>query len=180
MAEVKTQKLEREYTIPLRRFWLNVPQYERSRKAVKTIKKFIAKHMKVSDRDEDKVKLDVYFNNEIWFRGRANPPSKVKVKAVKEGDIVKVTFFETPDFVKFLKAKHEKIHKKSEKKPEVKKEEKPAEIKEEKTEEQKTSEQEKEKSVEQQQIKQAEQQAKVQKHLTKIKEPKIQRMALKK
>lgn len=170
--------LEREYVIPLRRFWVNVPQYRRTSKAIKTIKRFIAKHMKVQDRDVDKVKLDVYFNNEIWFRGRTNPPSKVKVRAIKEGEIVKVNFVDAPEYVKFLKAKHEKILKKTEKA------EKPAEVKEEKkeekTEEQKTDEKEKEKSVEQLQIKQAEAQQKAQKHITKVKEPKIQRMALKK
>ncbi len=180
MAEqTKTPGLEREYVIPLRRHWLNVPQYERSGKAIKAIKKFIAKHMKVQDRNVSNVKLDIFFNNELWFRGRASPPSKVKVKATKEGDIVKVTFVEIPEYVKFLKAKLEKRNKKAEKsvetaKPQVEQK------KEEKTEEQKKDEKEKEKAVEELNIRQADQQAKAQKHITKVKEPKIQRMALKK
>lgn len=177
MAETKT--LEREYVIPLRRYWLRVPEYRRTGKAVKAIKKFIAKHMKVPERDVSKVKLDIYFNNELWFRGRANPPSKVKVKAVKEGDFVKVDFVEIPEHVKFLKTKHSKLYKKAEKKiePEQKREGvKPAE----KTEAQKKDEKEKEKAVEELNIKHAEAQAKAQKHITKVKEPKIQRMALKK
>src|SRR3989344_4832699 len=115
MAETQIKTLTREYVIPLRRFWLNVPHYERTGKAIKVIKKFIAKHMKIAERDIDKVKLDIYLNNELWFKGRANPPAKVKVKATKEGEIVKVTFVEIPEHVKFLKARHEKIHKKSEK-----------------------------------------------------------------
>src|SRR3989344_3570473 len=78
--------LEREYVVPLRRAWLHVPHYNRTSKAIKTIKKFIAKHMKVEDRDPNKVKLDVYLNNDLWFRGRANPPSRVKVKARKEAE----------------------------------------------------------------------------------------------
>lgn len=179
-----TKQLEREYVIPLRRHWLRVPQYERTGKAVKAIKLFIAKHMKVPDRDTEKVKLDVYFNNEIWFKGRASPPAKIKVKAVKEGDIVKVSFPETPEHVKFLKAKHErlfrKLEKTGEKPPETKAEEQKQEVKEEKTEEQKIEEKEKEKAVAEQGMKQAEQQAKSKKHLTKIKQPKIHRMALKK
>lgn len=180
MADTK-QVLEREYIIPLRRVWLRVPKYERTGKAIKAIKQFIAKHMKVLDRDIEKVKLDVYFNNELWFRGRAHPPAKIKVKAIKEGDIVKVSFSETPKYVAFLKAKHEKLKKKATEKVEEKTEEKPAEVKaEEKTEEKKVAEQEKEKAVEQQQIKQAEQQQRAEKHITKVKEPKIQRMALKK
>ena len=177
MAEAKI--LQREYIIPLRRFWLNVPEYKRTGKAIKAIKKFIAKHMKVHDRNIENVKLDVYLNNEIWFRGRKKPPSKVKVKAIREGVIVKVGFSELPEYVSRLKAKHTKLHKKSEIKPESPAEKKEVKI-EEKTEEQKTEEKEKGKAVEEQNIKQAEQAHKMQKHITKIKEPKIQRMALKK
>lgn len=183
MAETKTQIIEREYTIPLRRVWLRVPQYKRTGKAVKAIKEFIAKHMKVPDRDVSKVKLDIYFNNELWFRGKTNPPAKVKVKVRKEGDIVRVEFAEVPEYVKFLKAKHSRLHKKEEKKAEKqgeKKEEiKPEETKEEKAEERK-NEVEKEKSVEQANIKLAEQAARAEKHLTPKKEPRIRRMALKK
>ena len=47
-----------------------------------------------------------------------------------------------------------------------------------KTEEQKVAEEEKEKAGEQQQLKHAEQQQKAQKHMTKVKEPKIQRNPL--
>ncbi|MBI2632671.1 50S ribosomal protein L31e [Candidatus Pacearchaeota archaeon] len=183
MPETKTQMLEREYVIPLRRAWLRVPKYERTGKAIKAIKIFIAKHMKVPDRDIEKVKLDVYFNNELWFKGRAHPPAKIKVRAIKDGENIKVNFAETPEYIRFLKSKHDKVKKKAEIKIEEKKpDEKEEKIKkeEEKTEEQKTAEQEKEKALEQQQIKQAEQQQKAQKHITKIKEPKIQRMALKK
>ncbi len=182
MAEAKNKNIEREYIIPLRREWIRVPYYERSGRAIKAIKKFIAKHMKILDRDVEKVKIDVYFNNELWFKGRANPPAKVKVKAKKEGDIVKVEFAEIPQYVRFLKAKHTKLSKKGEKKDskiEVKEIPQHAHP-EEKTQEQKKDEVEKEKSVEELNIKQAEQQAKTQKHTTKVKETPIQRMALKK
>ncbi len=180
MAE-QAKTLEREYIIPLRRHWLNVPEYRRAGKAVKAIKNFIAKHMKVLGRDVSKVKLDVYFNNELWFRGRRHPPAKIKVKAIKEGEIVKVSFVEEPSHIKLLKQKHSKFFKKPEKKAE-KPEEKAQEIKpaEEKTEEQKTDAKEKEKSAAEQTMNQAAKDAKVQKHVTKVKEPKIQRMALKK
>lgn len=176
MAETKT--LEREYVIPLRRVWLRVPQYERTGKAVKAIKQFIAKHMKVTDRDVNNVKLDIYFNNELWFRGRANPPSKVKVKAKKEGDIVHVTFAETPQLVAFKKLREMKKHMPTKKDQETVK---PEEKKEEKTEEQKKDEEEKGKSVEQANLKQADQAAKAQKHTTKVeKAAHPQRMALQK
>lgn len=176
MAETK-QILEREYVIPLRRAWLRVPYYERTGKAIKAIKIFVAKHMKVTNRDTDKVKLDVYFNNNLWFKGRANPPSKVKVKVRKEGELVHVTFVETPEYVKFLKAKHDKMHKKSDKKVEPKEEPKEAPAK---TEEQKKDEKEKETAVAQQAIKDADMAAKADKHTTPVKTPKINRMALKK
>src|SRR3989338_3997715 len=118
----KEESLTREYVIPLRRYWLRVPKYERAGKAIKAIKIFIAKHMKVPDRDVDNVRLDVYFNNDIWFRGRKYPPAKVKVKATKEGDIVRVTFADStmPDAVKFIKAKNENRLKSIEKKEEGK------------------------------------------------------------
>ena len=173
--------LEREYVIPLRKALLRVPQYRRSGRAIKAIKKFIAKHMKVADRDVKNVKLDVYFNNEVWFRGRANPPTKVKVKARKEGDIVHVEFVDVPEHVKFLKAKHEQRHKKTDKKAPVS-EEKPAHAETlAKTEEQKKDESEKEKSVAEFNIKEAEKAQKAQKHITKHEETHHPtRMALKK
>ena len=176
---VETKSLEREYVIPLRKACLKVPQYERWRIAIRTIRRFIAKHMKIPERDLTKVKLDVYFNNELWFRGRRKPPAKVKVMAIKENDIVKVNFVEIPERIKFLKSKVEKLHKKPEvkwKKPESKEESKP----EEKPEEKKIEEKEKEQSVAEQRLKETEQQVKAEKHLTKKKETSYHRMALQK
>lgn len=181
MAENKPQLIEREYTIPLRRHWLNVPMYNRSSKAVKAIKNFVAKHMKVPDRDINKVKIDSYFNNELWFKGRANPPAKIKVKVKKESDLIHVTFSQIPDYVKFLKAKHERIHKKAEEKASSKAQPKPEQAQEIKTEEQKIEEKEKEKSVAEAGLKEAKMQAKAEKHITKVdKAQHPQRMALKK
>lgn len=170
--------LERIYTVPLRRHWVNVPQYKRSRKAVVALKQFIAKHMKVADRDVNNVRINTYLNNEIWFRGKTNPPSKVKVKAIKEGNIVRVEFFEVPAVVKHTKTKHAKMHKKATKAQEAKAPE--HEKKEAQTAEAKKDEVEKEKAVEQQNIKQAESAQHAAKHTTPVKEPKINRMALKK
>ena len=186
MAETKTSVLEREYIVPLRRHWLNVPKYERTGKAIKALKQFIAKHMKVADRDVKKVKLDMYFNNELWFRGRAHPPAKVRVKAHKDGELVHVSFVETPQRVQFEQAKHMRRHTKVSKKAEKPVEERPATAPtEQKTEEQKAQEKqeekEKEQAVAEQKLKEAAQQAKAQKHVTKIdKAQHPQRMALKK
>lgn len=195
--EVKqTQTVEREYIIPLRKEWMKVPRYKRTAKSVKAIKEFIAKHMRVSERNTDKVKLDVYLNNELWFRGGKKPFTKIKVKAIKEGDLVKVELVEVPEAIRFLKARQEKRHKKVEKKVEERPKEKPEEKLEEKVEEERTEEKKKEeekekaeekkeekekvKSVEAAQEKIAERAAKAQKHAIKEKSPKVQRKALKK
>ncbi|MEK6915804.1 MAG: 50S ribosomal protein L31e [Nanoarchaeota archaeon] len=163
MAETKSNLLEREYTIPLRKEWTKVPSYKRTAKSIKAIKEFIAKHMKVPNRALNKVKIDSYLNNEVWYRGSATPPARVTVKATKSGDIVKVTFVTDPERVKFARERHGRKHVKTEKKvtaPEVKAEEV-------KTEEEKKVESEKEKSAAIANEKLAETQAKAQKHIAK-------------
>ena len=177
MAEVKTNTIEREYVIPLRKAFLRVPEYRRAGRAAKTIKIFIAKHMKVPERDVDNVKLDMYLNNEIWFRGKTNPPTKIKVKATKVGDIVKVEFVETPQHVKFLKSKHERMHKEAEKK-ETKTEAPTTTPEKTESSEKKVEEKEKGKAVEQEQIKEAKKEKLTDKHVTKVKEAEIKRTAL--
>lgn len=180
MAE--TNEFTREYVIPLRKEWRKVANYRRTGRAVKEIKKFIARHMKVPDRELSRVKLDVYLNNEVWFRGRKKPPAKIKVKASKQGDIVKVELAEIPEYVKFLKQKHDKIKERLEKitKPkQVKEEKKDEEVKKE-DEEKKKEEKEKEQSIAQLRTMEAKQDAKAKKHTTKVKEQIIHRMALKK
>ena len=106
MAE--KEKLEREYVIPLRNKWKRVPRYKRANKAVKAIKEFLAKHMKIRDRDLKKIKIDRYLNEEIWFRGIRKPPSKIRVKAVKEDNVVKAELYELPEKLKFKKAREDK------------------------------------------------------------------------
>ena len=114
MADTKTDtKLEREYIIPLRNKWKRVPRYKKANKAIKAIKEFLVKHMKIRDSDLSKVKIDKYLNEEIWFRGIRKPPSKIKVKAIKEGEIVKVELAELPVNLKFKKLREEKIEAKS-------------------------------------------------------------------
>ena len=184
MAE-KAQSDNREYIIPLRREWRKVANYRRAGRAAKHIKKFIAKHMKVPDRDVSKVKLDIYLNNEVWFRGKQRPPAKIKVRARKEGDLIKVTLAEIPEHIKFLKAKHQKFHKedeKSVKEKETTSEEpiKPTEINEKQAEDKKKNESEKERSVAELRAKQAKQDVKMQEHSSKHKETPIRRLALKK
>jgi large subunit ribosomal protein L31e len=130
MAEKKTQekkseKLEREYVIPLRRKFKLVPCYKKANKAMKAIKEFLAKHMKVEDRDLNKVKVDKYVNEYIWHRSIKRPPAKVKVKAVKNEDgTVNVTLVKLPEKLKYKKQREEKLEKVSQEIAEQKKLEK--------------------------------------------------------
>jgi large subunit ribosomal protein L31e len=123
MADKKTEtnKLEREYVIPLRSKWNRVPRYKRANKAIKSIKEFLVRHMKIRDRDLKKIKIDKYLNEEVWFRGIKKPPARIKVKAIKEKDIVKVELSEMPKKLKFKKTREEKREQKAAEKAEAEK-----------------------------------------------------------
>ncbi len=108
-THTKTGKIEREYVIPLREKCRVVPRYKKTNKAIKTIKEFLAKHMKVEDRDLKKVRIDRYLNEAVWERGIKKPLHKVKVKAIKEDGIVRVELLEMPAHLKFKKAREEKL-----------------------------------------------------------------------
>lgn len=139
MAEEKSDiVLEREYNIPLRIKCAKVPRYKRANKAIRTIKEFLARHMRVEDRDLRKVKIDKFLNHEVWFRGIRHPPAKIKVKAkkLKNGDVY-AELAEIPEKIKYdverEKKKLEaetKAEKGGEKKAEEKEEENPEEKKE--------------------------------------------------
>ena len=101
-------ELEREYIVPLKRGVLNVPHYRRAKKAVRVLKEFMVQHMKVRDRDLNKVKIDMYLNNELWFRGIKKPANKIKVKAKKIDGIVYVELAEIPEAVEYKMAWAEK------------------------------------------------------------------------
>ena len=111
--EKKTEKVEREFIIPLRRGWEKVPEYQRANRAIKTIKQFLVRHMKVYDRDLNKIRIDKYLNESIWIRGIKKPPIKVRVKAFRDGEIIKVELSELPEKLKFKKAKLEKREQKA-------------------------------------------------------------------
>ncbi len=122
---------ERTYVIPLRKEFLKVPRYRRSRKAVTAIRQFVSKHMKVDD-----VKIGPYLNLNIWKHGKKNPPHKVKVKTFVEKkddeEFAKVELFGAPEEVKKEEKKKglgEKIKEKVSGKKEVKKQENLEDIK---------------------------------------------------
>jgi len=109
--EIKLDKIEREYVIPLRRKIRTVPRYKKTPKAVKSVKEFLVRHMKIRDRDLNKIKIDKHLNEMLWFRGIKNPPHKIKVKAIKEGEIVRVEAIDLMDRIKFKKIREEKMEK---------------------------------------------------------------------
>ena len=74
--------MERTYTIPLR-YAKRVPRKKRAPRAIKFIKSFLARHMKTS---EDMIYVENAINEKIWERGIEKPPSKIRIKAVKDED----------------------------------------------------------------------------------------------
>ncbi len=107
----KSEKIEREYVIPLREKVRPVPRYKKTPKAVKSIKEFLVRHMKIRDGDLNKIKIDSYLNEQLWMRGIKKPAHKIKVKVVKDGDIVRVYSADLPAKINFKKIREEKIEK---------------------------------------------------------------------
>ena len=77
---------EKEYIVPLRRVIL-APRYKRASKAVRVIRDFIARHMKV---DASSVKLDPKLNEAVWAQGMPTKLKRIKVKVEKdeEGNVI--------------------------------------------------------------------------------------------
>jgi large subunit ribosomal protein L31e len=75
---------EKFYTINLRDVWM-APRIKRAPKAVKVVKDFVKRRMKVDD-----VKISNAVNEEIWKRSIKKPPRKIKIRAVKdkEGQVI--------------------------------------------------------------------------------------------
>jgi large subunit ribosomal protein L31e len=69
---------ERVYTIPLKAARY-VPPNRRASKAVRILKKFIGRHLKVEN-----IIILPEVNEKIWERGIEKPPRKIRVKASKD------------------------------------------------------------------------------------------------
>ncbi|MDH7564459.1 MAG: 50S ribosomal protein L31e [Candidatus Bathyarchaeota archaeon] len=82
---------ERTYTVPLGKAWI-MPPNKRAPKAMRILKQFIAKHMKLEARKEDeeeeeepaKLIISSEVNEQIWRRGIQKPPRKIRVRATKD------------------------------------------------------------------------------------------------
>ena len=178
-AEKKEEKAWKEFIVPLRRKFGKVARYRRTPKAIRAIKEFLVRHMKMYERDLKKVKLDKYLNEFIWTRGIRNPPSRVRIKAIVDGDVIRAELAELTAALKFRK---EKLERRESKVPAQKKKE-PEQVVREKTEEEKAEEKEKKAAVVEAGQKMEKVAAKRMKHEGKVsKQPKTQprRMALQK
>lgn len=84
-------EFERIMIIPLRAT-KNAPRTKRANRAIKEIREYIVRHMKI---ESENVWMDSTLNEKIWENGIRNPPSKIAVKAIKFDDgLVEVTLAE--------------------------------------------------------------------------------------
>lgn len=79
---------EKFYTIPLGKAWIS-PRKKRAPKAVRIIRSFVEKHMKIRTEAEGEEEAEFLVisnevNEKIWSRGIEKPPRKIKVRAVKD------------------------------------------------------------------------------------------------
>ncbi len=84
------EELERVFTIPLT-VTKQIPRTKRAPRAMKEIKDYVIQHMadRSSEGEEGKkreVWIDNKVNERIWSEGIENPPSKVRVKAIRFED----------------------------------------------------------------------------------------------
>lgn len=81
---------ERIYTIPLDKAWI-MPPNKRAPRAIRIVKSFITKHMKLEKQEEEeeaeetkKLVITNEVNEKIWSRGIEKPPRKIRVRAAKD------------------------------------------------------------------------------------------------
>ena len=74
MVQLKVGE-KRNYIVPLRREWLKVPRWRRSKRAVDALHSYLEKHTKVEN-----VKISNWLNQAIWKDGGKNPPGKIEVQ----------------------------------------------------------------------------------------------------
>lgn len=121
----KESTIERTYNVPLRKEFMKVPRWRRTKKAVTAMKQFLAKHMKAEDLNN--VKLSKELNEHVWKHGIKNPPHHVKVNVSKdEKGIVTAELFGVKKEIEEKKAVKEpakEVTEKKEEPKEVKKEE---------------------------------------------------------
>ena len=78
--------MERNYNVPLRKEYMKVPRWRRTKKAVTALQEFLKKHMK-----SDNIKLSKELNEEIWKHGIKNPPHHINISVTKKEGVVTAT-----------------------------------------------------------------------------------------
>lgn len=83
---------ERIYTVPLGKAWI-MPPRKRSPRAMRILKAFVTKHMKLEakkEEEEEEEPATLVITNEvnerIWVRGAEKPPRKIRIRATKDKD----------------------------------------------------------------------------------------------
>jgi len=85
---------ERIYTVPLGKAWI-MPPRKRSPRAMRMLRTFMIKHMKMEARKEEeaeeeeepkKLVISNEVNERVWGRGVEKPPRKIRVRAAKDKD----------------------------------------------------------------------------------------------
>lgn len=71
---------ERIYVIPLGKA-KRATRNRRARMAMKLVREFLRRHMK-----SEEIKLDQGLNRKLWEHGAEHPPSRIRVRAVKQDD----------------------------------------------------------------------------------------------
>ena len=80
MSSSAQEGVSRIYTINLGKAQLT-PRYRRTDRVVNMIREFASRHMKT-----DQVKLDQELNRQVWKKGKANPPRRLRVRMIKDED----------------------------------------------------------------------------------------------
>ena len=73
--------IERIYVVPLRLAWRFRHRSRRAEAAMRFLRRFVARHMKTRP---EMVKISNEVNEKVWSRSMNNPPSKIKVRVVKD------------------------------------------------------------------------------------------------
>ncbi|MFH1821175.1 MAG: 50S ribosomal protein L31e [Methanobacteriota archaeon] len=71
---------EKIFVIPLGEV-KRAPHYKRARRAAKIVREYLVRHMK-----SEEIKLDPKINEKLFERGVKKPPTKIRVKAIKDED----------------------------------------------------------------------------------------------
>ncbi len=78
-----TVEFERNYIVPFYPKLNSIPRNKRAPRAMRLLKEFIKRHMKV---DDENIYISQEVNEYIWQRGIQKPPRKIPVRLVKYSD----------------------------------------------------------------------------------------------